>query len=153
MTHWSIRKTERREAQVARLGRATGLNDDFSAVIDYALSSAMSNQLQEVQEMIERAVDVVVINDIDAAIGIIRDADEQGVFDDNGGDPDGPAWIIEAGELGAALKPVVEQGVGHNARGVRVEGYNGSDQHRAWMDAHFQYWCGFSSRKLAYGIR
>ena len=152
MTHWSIRKTDRRVEQVARLGRATGLNDDFSAVIDYALSSAMSNQLQEVQEMIERAVDVVVINDIDAAIGIIRDADEQGVFDDNGGDPDGPAWIIEAGELGAALKPVVEQGVGHNARGVRVKGYNGSDQHRAWMDAHFQYWCGFSSRDVAYGI-
>lgn len=153
MTHWSIRKTQRRQEQVARLGRATGLGGDFSAVIDYALSSAISNQLQEVQEMIERAVDVVVINDIDAAIGIIRDADEQGVFDDNGGDPDGPAWIIEAGELGAALKPVVEQGVGHNARGVRVEGYNGSDQHRAWMDAHFQYWCGFSSRGIAYGIR
>ena len=51
MTHWSIRKTQRRQEQVARLGRATGLGGDFSAVIDYALSSAMSNQLQEAQEM------------------------------------------------------------------------------------------------------
>lgn len=51
MTHWSIRKTQRRQEQVARLGRATGLGGDFSAVIDYALSSAISNQLQEVQEM------------------------------------------------------------------------------------------------------
>lgn len=49
MAHWSIRKTARRQDQVARLGRATGLGGDFSAVIDYALSSAISNQLQEVE--------------------------------------------------------------------------------------------------------
>lgn len=148
----SIQLTEATDRQVKALTEQ-GFGT-FTDIVRIAIDRMYTEtRKQEAQEMKERAVDVVVINDIDAAIGIIRDADEQGVFDDNGGDPDGPAWIIEAGELGAALKPVVEQGVGHNARGVRVEGYNGSDQHRAWMDAHFQYWCGFSSRKLAYGIR
>jgi hypothetical protein len=53
MTHWSIRKTDRRVEQVARLGRATGLGEDFSAVIDYALAATIGsiNIKQEAQEM------------------------------------------------------------------------------------------------------
>ena len=47
--HWSIRKTARRQEQVARLGRATGLGEDFSAVVDYALSYAIGRQ--EAREM------------------------------------------------------------------------------------------------------
>ena len=40
--HWSIRKTERREGQVRELGVIAGLGDDFSAVIDFALSTALA---------------------------------------------------------------------------------------------------------------
>jgi predicted nucleic acid-binding Zn-ribbon protein len=47
--HWSIRKTARRQEQVARLGRTTGLDDDFSAVVDYALAFTISRQ--EAREM------------------------------------------------------------------------------------------------------
>ena len=43
-THWTIRQTERRAAQVARIGQSTGLGQDFSAVVDYALSYTISNQ-------------------------------------------------------------------------------------------------------------
>ena len=46
--HWSLRKTERRAAQVARIGKATGLGEDVSAVVDYALSYTIS-RLQEVE--------------------------------------------------------------------------------------------------------
>lgn len=51
--HWSIRKTARRQDQVARLGRATGLGGDFSAVIDYALAATIGsiNIKQEAREM------------------------------------------------------------------------------------------------------
>ena len=53
MAHWSIRKTARRQDQVARLGRATGLGGDFSAVIDYALAATIGsiNIKQEAREM------------------------------------------------------------------------------------------------------
>ena len=46
-THWSIRQTERRAAQVARIGEATGLGQDFSAVVDYALSYTIAHQEAE----------------------------------------------------------------------------------------------------------
>lgn len=154
MTHWSIRKTGCRMAQVARIGQATGLGDNFSAVVDYALSMTISQlPQQEAQEMYGRLVDVVVVDNIEDAAGIIRDADEGHPFDDNGGDPDGNAWIVEPLDLGSALRPIVNGGIGRVVLGTRIEGYRGTDEVRAWMDARFREWCGFSSRDVAYGIR
>jgi hypothetical protein len=150
MTHWSIRKTERREAQVARLGRATGLNKDFSAVVDYALAFAIGKQEAE---MSARMIDVVIVDDIDGAMALIREADGGFPFDDNGGEPDGPSWIVEPGDLGRALNPVIERGLGRVVRGVAVDGYRGTDEERARLNEQFSQWCGFSSRNVAYGIR
>ena len=37
-THWNIRKTSRREAQIAEIARRIGTDEDkFAAVIDFAL--------------------------------------------------------------------------------------------------------------------
>ena len=46
-THWTIRQTVRRLAQVARIGESTGLGQDFSAVVDYALSYTIAHQEAE----------------------------------------------------------------------------------------------------------
>jgi hypothetical protein len=153
MTHWSIRKTARRQEQVARLGRTTGLDDDFSAVVDYALAHAISST-QEVQ-MNARMIDVVIVDDIDInkAMALVREADEGFPFDDNGGDPDGPSWIVEPGDLGRALGPIIERGLGHQVHGVLVDDYRGTDEERTRLDVQFSQWCGFSSRGIAYGIR
>lgn len=152
MTHWSIRRTPRRQDQVARLGRATGLGEDFSAVVDYALSRAIS-QLSQEAEMSARMTDVVIVDDINEAMALIREADEGFPFDDNGGDPDGPSWIVEPGDLGRALGPIIERGLGHQVHGVLVDDYRGTDEERTRLNEQFSQWCGFSSRGVAYGIR
>ncbi len=76
MTHWSIRKTDRRVEQVARLGRATGLGEDFSAVVDYALAFTISRQ--EAREMDEiKSIEIVVTED--ALFGNATPAEEYNV--------------------------------------------------------------------------
>ena len=49
MTHWSIRRTGAREAQVAAIERATGLRG-MAAVVDHALATTLA-QYPEVQEV------------------------------------------------------------------------------------------------------
>ena len=75
MTHWSIRKTDRRVEQVARLGRATGLGEDFSAVVDYALSYTIARQETEMDEI--KSIEIVVTED--ALFGNATPADEYNV--------------------------------------------------------------------------
>ena len=75
MTHWSIRKTDRRVEQVARLGRATGLGEDFSAVVDYALSYTIARQETEMDEI--KSIEIVVTED--ALFGNATPAEEYNV--------------------------------------------------------------------------
>ena len=75
MTHWSIRKTQRRQEQVARLGRATGLGGDFSAVVDYALSYTIGRQETAMDEI--KSIEIVVTED--ALFGNATPAEEYNV--------------------------------------------------------------------------
>jgi len=75
MTHWSIRKTDRRVEQVARLGRATGLGENFSAVVDYALSYTIGRQETAMDEI--KSIEIVVTED--ALFGNATPADEYNV--------------------------------------------------------------------------
>ena len=75
MTHWSIRKTDRRVEQVARLGRATGLGEDFSAIVDYALSYTIGRQETAMDEI--KSIEIVVTED--ALFGNATPADEYNV--------------------------------------------------------------------------
>lgn len=75
MTHWSIRKTDRRVEQVARLGRATGLGEDFSAIVDYALSYTIARQETEMDEI--KSIEIVVTED--ALFGNATPAEEYNV--------------------------------------------------------------------------
>lgn len=147
----SIQLTEATDRQVKALTEQ-GFGT-FTDIVRIAIDRMYTEtRKQEAQEMKERAVDVMVVDDIDAAVDVMREMGEDGAFDDNGGDPDGPAWIIEASALGNAAKPVIGRGIGHITRGVRVDGYRGTDEQHARMDARFGQWCGFSSRDVAYGI-
>ena len=71
--------------------------------------------------MDEKMAYVVIVDDINEAMALIREADEGFPFDDNGGDPDGPSWIVEPGDLGRALGPIIERGLGHQVHGVLVD--------------------------------
>lgn len=56
-THWSIRQTDRRVAQVARLGEITGLDEDFTAIVDFALATTLAHYGAKENEMNERRWD------------------------------------------------------------------------------------------------
>lgn len=73
--HWSIRKTARRQEQVARLGRATGLGEDFSAIVDYALSYTIGRQETAMDEI--KSIEIVVTED--ALFGNATPAEEYNV--------------------------------------------------------------------------
>ena len=75
-------------------------------------------------------------------------------FDDNGGDPDGPSWYCETGDVSADEIAAVEAAnLGYVTEGVMATGYDGSDAHKEQMQARFGFrWCGYSSRAVAYGI-
>ena len=73
--HWSIRKTARRQEQVARLGRTTGLGEDFSAVVDYALSYTIGRQETAMDEI--KSIEIVVTED--ALFGNATPAEEYNV--------------------------------------------------------------------------
>ena len=45
--YWNIRRTPRREAQIAALGQITGLGDEFAAVVDFALAASLAQYRQE----------------------------------------------------------------------------------------------------------
>jgi hypothetical protein len=160
-TRSTYKTTAESDALIKRIRQAYPLHITTVAdAINYALRFTAQND-QDISEMAEIKEDgktellVLYPDHIDEVWDVLAEFEQGGLFDDNGGEPDGPSWYIEADEVGdaALLSSIEGAGLGYTARGVRVEGYNGSDQHRAWMDAHFQYWCGFSSRKLAYGIR
>ena len=57
----NVRRTERREEQVRYIAEATGLDEDFSSVIDFALSVAVAlvrtGQLQTPAEEPKRPAD------------------------------------------------------------------------------------------------
>jgi len=59
MTHWSIRKTASREAQISRLGKMTGLGDNFAGVVEFALSYTIAKLKQE-GTMYTQAQDYIV---------------------------------------------------------------------------------------------
>ena len=48
---YNIRRTPTRAAQVARIGKMTGLGDNVTSVIDYALSYTIAQFTQEETEM------------------------------------------------------------------------------------------------------
>ncbi len=97
-------------------------------------------------------VDLVIVNDVDEVMDIVRFTDDGFPFDDNGGTPDGSAWIVEPGDLGKALSPVIERGLGRIMRGVSVSDYHGTDEQCTRLNEQFSQWCGYSSRAIAYGI-
>jgi hypothetical protein len=81
--------------------------------------------------------------------------DDAGVFDDNGGNPDGgswyaPAWAIE----NESIAFVKHNRCGYVAQGVEIRPYDGGDEDQEYMAEHFQgRWCGYSSRNVAYGLK
>jgi len=78
--------------------------------------------------------------------------EEQAMFDDNGGDPDGALWLVPEDDLSAdAVLDLVRAGDVDIVEGDIVE-YDGRGRTRAILDAAYpDGWCGFSSRGEAYG--
>lgn len=74
-------------------------------------------------------------------------------FDDNGGTPDGPAWLAPAADFEPEeLDSIVAYHLGYLTYGYEI-GYDGSDEDRARMKELSEFrWCGYSSRNVAYYI-
>ena len=148
----SIQLTEATDRQVKALTEQ-GFGT-FTDVVRIAIDRMYRTETRKQEaEMDEKMAYVVIVDDINEAMALIREADEGFPFDDNGGDPDGPSWIVEPGYLGRALGPIIERGLGHQVHGVLVDDYRGTDEERTRLDVQFSQWCGFSSRSVAYGIR
>lgn len=76
------------------------------------------------------------------------------VFDDNGGDPDGPSWYIQLDQVDIEISGRIEiNNLGYVAWGYVINEYDGTAQDRYYMHQTFpNRWCGYSSRDVAYGI-
>jgi len=76
LTHWSIRRTKAREAQVAAIERATGLRG-VAAVVDHALATTLAQHDPEVRTMETkaRAIVAVVGGDVNECLAWLNDGD------------------------------------------------------------------------------
>ena len=72
-THWSIRRTEAREAQVAAIERATGLHG-VAAVVDHALATTLAQHNTEVRTM-EKITEILYQYEADDAAMFGPDAE------------------------------------------------------------------------------
>lgn len=103
-------------------------------------------------------VEVLALNamSVSDAFEVINRVEEglSGVFDDNGGEPDGPSWYIPVDEIGwQAANAITANGLGYIIDADKIKWYDGNDDDREWMKAHYPHrWCGYSSRDVAYGI-
>jgi len=75
-------------------------------------------------------------------------------FDDNGGEPDGPAWLAPAADFEPEeIDGIVAGQLGYVTTGYEVRGYDGSNEDRTRMFKLSGFrWCGYSSRDVAYYI-
>ena len=75
MTHWSIRRTGAREAQVAAIERATGLRG-VAAVVDHALATTLAQHGKgKAMETKARAIVAVVGGDVNECLAWLNDGD------------------------------------------------------------------------------
>jgi len=102
--------------------------------------------------MEKRAVELVVLfgNEVERVWPLL----EGYQFDDNGGEPDGPAWLALAEDFTPEeLDSIVAGQLGYVTTGYEFGGYDGSDEARGMMKRLSQFrWCGYSSRDVAYYV-
>jgi hypothetical protein len=121
--------------------------------------------LDKIEEQLERIAwdeTLLAVNDnyTAQAVGrLLREIaeypdDYAALFDDNGAEPDGTAYVIPAEHLTRRdALIVVHCGLMEAVVGDILDGYDGSEEVRAWMDEHYpRGWSGYSSRDEAYGI-
>jgi hypothetical protein len=102
-------------------------------------------------------IKLVLLEDADVAFGLLDEmADYEngdagaGVFGDNGGDPDGNAWLQDARAISdAEIEVLVNAGLARVVDGWRKE-YYGEDDEREQMNTLAYFWCGYSGNREAF---
>lgn len=105
-------------------------------------------------------IKLVVLADAEEAFALLDEVSDYeagdsgaGVFGDNGGDPDGDAWIQDARALkDTEIKVLVSAGLAQVVEGWYEKGYDGSDAARDRMAEHADEWCGYSGNRELYYI-
>ena len=90
---------------------------------------------------------------INDAIEILSsDMENPHPLDDNGGEPDGPAWIVAADEIAPeVLGQVKANRLGYTAIVHVFDGYDGSrEQVTELNEKFFGRWCGYSGKGIVY---
>ena len=90
------------------------------------------------------------INDAIEILG--SDMENPHPLDDNGGEPDGPAWIVAADEIAPEIAGQIKAShLGYTTMAHVFTGYDGSREQVAELnEKFFGRWCGYSSRGVAY---
>ena len=99
-------------------------------------------------------VEVLVVYNMNQETEEILGADQDNPFpfDDNGGEPDGPSWYVDANDVSPEIIDQIKiNRLGHVATVHVFTTYEGSREQKHLLNSRFPFrWCGYSGRGVAY---